>query len=922
MNRFLIYYIIFLLSVSSINIFAADTLFIKDNLDKIEIYRNLSILEDPSKTLNIKDILKNTKDFAFYNNLEPKLNFKFSGSTYWLRLTIKNTSRNPIHYLLEIPNPDLDYVNFYEVRRSKIIRSIKSGELKDVKSREIYNRNFLFHITLDPGYMRTYYLSINNNSHSCSIPISLMERSYFERFNNKTDAFNWSIYGLLIFIIIFNIYLYRALRDKVNLYYSLSLLFAVITFLHYDGYLYLINPSHIIENLKWINPSLFAVFLLLFTRSFVTNDDRFVRINKLINPLIIIVLIVPVAYNFPYPFSLIADIGIPVLVMIAFIFIIKMTVSAYRRDYLPSQLLILAYVMAFLGLFIHQLKEFNLITPNFFTIDAIKIGLTLQNIILTIAVLERFRIHQDNDKQTIEDNLRKIEIQNRELEIINTELEKLSIVASETDNSIAIYDSGGRLEWGNAGFEKLYEVGINDLIMFKKDKIEDVIPNPNIHQYLNNCKETQLPVVFETLVFTKNKKEIWVQTTLSPFIRKKTIFKIIAIDTDITSLKNYGRELEIAKEKAEESDRLKTAFLHNISHEIRTPMNAIIGFSGLLSDQNVEVEKRTQYTDIIVQSSNHLLSVINDIMRIASIEAGQENLVESQFDLNTALEYLHEQFWLKAREQNTSLELKVSLPEAEIELIADETKLIQVLANLIDNALKFTHKGSVTFGYKIRENELEFFVQDSGIGIAPELHHEIFKRFHQVESTNTRKFGGSGLGLSISKAYVELMGGRIWVSSELNKGSVFYFTIPYNTASKDEVPITKAIPDSESDLKNRRTLLIAEDEELNFNLLKEQLSGLNVNILRANNGVEAVELCRTRVVDLILMDIKMPLMDGFMATRKIREFLPDIPIIAQTAYNTEADKELAYASGCTSFISKPLKKDVVLSAINEYLPAE
>jgi signal transduction histidine kinase/CheY-like chemotaxis protein len=922
MNRFLNYYIILLLSGTGINLFAADTLYINKTIDKIDIYKNLSILEDPSKSLNIKDIIKNNQDYTFYNNLEPKLNFEFSGSTYWLRFTVKNTSRKPIQYLLEISNPDLDYINFYEVRRNKIIRSIKTGELKDVKSRDIFNRNFLFHIKLDPGYMRTYYISVNNNSHACSIPVSLMEQSYFEKFNNKTDAFNWFIYGLLIFIIIFNIYLYVALKDKVNLYYSLSLLFALITFMHYDGYLYLVNPSHIIENLKWINPSLYTVFLLLFIQSFVASNDRFVRINKLINPLIIVVIIVPVAYNFPYPFSLITDLGLPVLMLISFIFIIIMTISGYKKDYLPSQLLVLAYVMVFLGLLIHQLKEFNLISPNFFVIDAIKIGVTLQNIILTIAVLERFRIHQNNDKETIEDNLRKIEIQNRELEIINTELEKLSIVASETDNSIAIYDSGGRLEWGNVGFEKLYEVAINDLIKGKKDKIEDIIPNPHIHEYMNNCRRTQLPVVFETPVLTENKKEIWVQTTLSPFIRKKTIFKIIAIDSDITSLKNYGRELEIAKEKAEESDRLKTAFLHNISHEIRTPMNAIIGFSGLLSDQNVEAEKRSQYTDIIVQSSNHLLSVINDIMRIASIEAGQENLAESQFDLNTALEYLHEQFWLKARDQNTSLELKISLPDKEIELIADETKLVQVLSNLIDNALKFTKKGSVTFGYRINENELEFFVQDSGIGIAPELHEEIFKRFHQVESTNTRKFGGSGLGLSISKAYVELMGGRIWVTSELNQGSVFYFTIPYKTSDNSVLPETNESAYPESDFKDLRTLLIAEDEESNFNLLKEQLSSLKINILRAKNGVEAVELCRTRIIDLILMDIKMPVMDGFMATRQIREFLPDIPIIAQTAYNTEEDKELAYSSGCSSFISKPLKKEVVLSAINGYLSLE
>ncbi len=398
MNKYLICYAIILFTFMNSKLSATDTLYINRSSDNIDIYNKISILEDAGNQLTIANILAKG-DSGFQINTQPKLNFKFSGSTYWLKLSIKNEKEEPIVYFLEVSNPDLDYVSFFEVYQGKVLRNVNTGELLDVKSREIYNRNYLFHISLDPGVSRTYYVSVRNNSHPCSIPVSLMERSYFERFNSKKDAFNWSIYGLLIFIVIFNIYLYRALRDKVNLYYSLSLLFAVITFLHYDGYLYLINPPRIIEHLKWVNPSLYSVFLLLFTRSFVSTNDRWLRINKLINPLIIVVLIFPVAYNFPYPFSLIADIGIPILVLIAFVFIIKMTISGFRRDYVPSHLLVIAYVMVFLGLLIHQLKEFNLIPPNFFVIDAIKIGLTLQNILLTIAVLERFRINQNNDKQ-------------------------------------------------------------------------------------------------------------------------------------------------------------------------------------------------------------------------------------------------------------------------------------------------------------------------------------------------------------------------------------------------------------------------------------------------------------------------------------------------------------------------------------------
>ena len=258
---------------------------------------------------------------------------------------------------------------------------------------------------------------------------------------------------------------------------------------------------------------------------------------------------------------------------------------------------------------------------------------------------------------------------------------------------------------------------------------------------------------------------------------------------DITDRKQVEAELYAAKEKAEENDRLKTAFLHNISHEIRTPMNSIVGFAELLNESEILPEIRKEYTDIIVNSSNYLLSIISDIVRIATIEAGQEKIIEREMNLNSALQLIHHQFMLKSQSQNIQFNLTSILPNQNAQIMADETKLVQVINNLIVNALKFTKQGSISFGCRMLDQPndnsmIEFFVEDTGIGIADKMQHHVFKRFSQVENTSTRQFGGSGLGLSISKAYIEMMGGKIWLKSELGKGSTFYFTIPYKSGSR------------------------------------------------------------------------------------------------------------------------------------------
>jgi PAS domain S-box-containing protein len=387
---------------------------------------------------------------------------------------------------------------------------------------------------------------------------------------------------------------------------------------------------------------------------------------------------------------------------------------------------------------------------------------------------------------------------------------------------------------------------------------------------------------------------------------------------DISERKKFETELIGAKNKAEESDRLKTAFLHNISHEIRTPMNAIIGFTALMSEPDISPENKITFIETIQGSSNQLLSIINDIVDISNIETNLVKLHITEFNLNKSFESLYEQFLPVAKKKNIYLGFKTGLGDDEAIIQTDSTKLIQVISNLINNALKFTSEGQIIFGYSLNGPMLEFFVSDTGIGIPDEQHDMIFNRFYQVENTISRQYEGTGLGLSICKGYVELLGGRIWLTSEHKKGSVFYFTIPNNQINTQnfseppeehsEIPATKK-PD---------TILIAEDDLNSFKLMTNYLANQNFKIIHAINGIEAVETCRSRNdIALVLMDIKMPLLDGYSATRQIREFLPEINIIAQTAFYD--DKEKALANGCNDFISKPFTKDHLISKIREQL---
>jgi len=474
-----------------------------------------------------------------------------------------------------------------------------------------------------------------------------------------------------------------------------------------------------------------------------------------------------------------------------------------------------------------------------------------------------------------------------------------------------IVDEAGTVLFLSDNFERLFgkeAIGKKCWELYRDDKTQ-----------CNDCPLIRGIIIGETEAYESNgvlgNRIFEINHTGMMYQGKKAIFEIFQ---DITDRKENEEELIRAKEKAEESDRLKTAFLHNISHEIRTPMNAIVGFSALLGEPDIDVPTRQSYIEMIMQSSNHLLAIITDIVDISNIEANLVRIVYNEINLNTTLKVLCDQFIPIVNEKKLSLTCETALEYSDAFILTDSTKLFQILSNLLNNALKFTKQGHIKLEYKVKDNFLEFCVSDTGIGIPQEYHNRIFDRFYQVQNTISRIYEGTGLGLAISKAYVELLGGKIWLESKPGRGTTFYFTIPFEKSDSEGEAASGRILSESPVFRNKKTILIAEDIESNFKLLKYFLSGTNIEILRAVNGKEAIEKCLSdRNIDLVLMDIKMPVMDGFSAVKLIREANSVIPIIAQTAYAD--DRHRAIECGCTGFISKPFDKKTLLKVISEFI---
>jgi PAS domain S-box-containing protein len=530
---------------------------------------------------------------------------------------------------------------------------------------------------------------------------------------------------------------------------------------------------------------------------------------------------------------------------------------------------------------------------------------------------------RDNDGQMtgIQGVTRDITEQKRAEKELHEKSSYLENLVNYANAPIIVWDSDNIIQRFNGAFEQLTGrdsskvVGNNINLLFPDGSKE------RLAKLLNCTKRGERWEALELEILCSDgttKTLLWNSSNIYDQVDGK-LSATIAQGFDITEVKQTNAHLLVAKDKAEESNRLKTAFINNISHEIRTPLNGIIGFGQLLNDNTLTPEERDGYYGLLKNSSERLIQAIEDNLDIAQISSQTLAVNNVSFPLKPFMDEVIE--WALGQSGKfDGVEILGDVPSAtnNLSILTDRELLRKALNHLISNAVKFTEKGTVTIGVNVGEHSLEFFVSDTGKGIAPEKMEDMFKPYVQEVTDMTRGYEGSGLGLAIVKGIAGLLDGDVLAESEKGVGSSFYFTIPRRELSV-KIKSASFMP-KEVFSPDKPLILIAEDDESSYLFQSVVVKRAGYNVLRAVNGVEAVEYCKSKPgISLVLMDIKMPLLNGIEATEQIRGFRKDLPIIAVTAYAQSDDEYRILKSGCNDYITKPIKSEILLEKIRKFI---
>jgi PAS domain S-box-containing protein len=978
--------------VSVESIFSSDTICIDKDQYYKSIGSNLFYLEDKHSNYTFDEIISGKYNQYFQKSEQEIPYFGYKKTNYWLYFTLKNETAKPKHIFIEYSYPLLYKIAFFKPDSTGEITVQYSGNGIDFNERPHKEAANLFDIFIEPNSVLTLYSKVESEGIDITIPISVSSPSEYQHRMKRQFFFNGFYYGLIVLMVLINLFYFINLKDNAYLYYILYVLTLGFYLLSRDGiaFEYFWPNSPVWANNADVTFALSSIiFMTLFVQNTLLTNIHQRLLHKIMNISIgvyIFIILLSIIIRPLYPIG-------NFVVLISIILVFTVAIPSLKQNIPIAIYFLIGASFLAIGLLLYVTKNFGFI--SFYKGEyAVKVFSAIDIVVLSFGLTVRFKSMFERSKQMAIDNLKKlnrlkdkinlqlekevkkrtselqkqrddleianisihkqkdeIESQKELLEISNLELEQLSLVARETDSAIAIFNSKYDVEWLNRGFTKLYGLTFSEIIDTKGKKITNISDNTEINLILEEINTKKESIVYNTQCKSKDGKKIWVRTTLTPiFDDNGKLDKLIAIDSDITKLKiaeqeikqreeeiraqrdeieKQNKDLEKAYIKVKESAELKEIFLANTSHEIRTPLNGIIGFTNLLLKSRL-TEKQLSYLQNIKTSGDNLLVVIDDILDFSKIEAGKLSLEKVEFDLRKTMDQVLKTLKIKANEKEIDLVNNIGKNIPSI-IIGDPVRTNQVFINLLGNAIKFTpDKGKVEFGAKlVKESksfvEIEFKVSDNGIGISQEKIESVFQSFTQAKSDTTRKFGGTGLGLSIVKRLIDIQKGEIKIDSEVNKGTTFTILIQYEKRSgkykliDDDEPfkLEKCHPD-------KIRILLVEDNEINQTLavdtIKQWYDKTIIDV--APNGQIAVELFNHNHYNLVLMDIQMPVMDGYDTTVFMRNQFEkpkcDTPIVAMTAHAMKQEKDKCLDIGMNDYLSKPFSPNALFDKLKSW----
>jgi len=884
-----------------------DAYILKDPSQEIVINPSFYIYEDKSNMLTIDDILL-LDDSKFKKSITSKLSFDHTLSSYWAQFSIYNTSDKNAQYVLNVENADINKISFFEIQNGLINRKVHTGECYPLSTREIKHKSFVFLLTLKPGEFKSFYLYTFSYGESVILPLKVQDYEVFFNESKENEHFNVFLFGIVFFIFIFNIFLFIVLRDKLYVTYAIYVIFGMFSIACLQGYTsyYLWQSSTWFADIAgdfFAQISLFS--LILFVRDYLNTKENAKICDKILCIIQVYILISLIFSFSPPQYRIVGYITCEISTMLAFILVPLTASIVLRKQFFPAIYVLISYTPLTISVASYFLRSIGIIR-NTHILTGIDFSFTFQTLVLAFALVESFRRQQSSILDTLSDQ--------------NIEMSKLAIASSETDNGIAIFDSDGNLEWCNKGFENLYHYNSNDITQEFGNNIIDISINENIVDYLEQCIETGLPVIFETEIIDIAGIPRWVQTTLSPITDEDgIIYNFVLIDSDLTNFKNAEEEKKQLQEQLVQAQKMETIgkLAGGIAHDFNNILTPIVGYTEMVMLDLDENSSAYNELKIVLNAAIRAKQLTTQILTFSRHFKEEPKVIYIK-------DVLTEVINLTKISMNTRITLtqNIKVPEAKIK--ADPTQIQQVFMNILTNAQQAIDsvgeinitQDIVSFSSEDKKLQIQageyiyISISDTGHGMNEDMLTKIFDPFY-----TTKELGkGTGLGLSVVHGIINKYKGQIFFESTLGKGTTVKIYLPFS--------VIEEIEDTEKEILipkgNGEHILIIDDEENITGMLKKALEKQNYKTSVFTDSNEALEyfIQNNKKIHLVLSDQKMPKMNGSELLGKMKKINPSFKAIILTGYSEEISPENAHKFGANTLIYKPVNTKTLLTEIH------